>query len=87
MKRSFPALFSGLIVGAALVATVGEATADAPPPVPAHRHYKLAASGEKVYVGPNFCEVAASAQGFYGFHAKVHLTDPGTNDILSESCP
>lgn len=87
MKRSILALLPGLIVGAALVGTVGEATADAPAPVPAHRHYKFVAGGGKVYVGPNFCEVAAAAQGFYGFHAKVHLTDPGTNDVLSEACP
>lgn len=87
MKRSILALIPGLIVGAVLVATVGEAAADAPEPVPPHRHYKLAANGEKVYVGPNFCDIEAAAQGFYGFHHKVHATDPGVNDILSEGCP
>jgi len=86
MKRSILTLLSGLIVGSALLATVGDATADAPGPVGAHRHYRLAANGDKVYVGPNFCDVEAAAQGFYGFHAKVHLTDPGINDILSEGC-
>jgi hypothetical protein len=87
MKRSILTLLSGLIVGAALVGTVGEAAANAPAPVPPHRHYKFAANGEKVYVGPNFCDVDAAAQGFYGFHAKVHVTDPGINDISPEPCP
>jgi hypothetical protein len=87
MKRGLLALISGLIAGSVLVVTVGVAAADAPPPVQPHRHYKFPANGEKVYVGPNFCDGEAAAQGFYGFHARVHVEDPGINDILRESCP
>ncbi len=86
MKRGILALISGSIVGSVLLVTVGVAAADAPPSVAPHRHFKYAANGEKVYVGPNFCDVEAAAQGFYGFHAKVHAQDPGVNDIQSEPC-
>ena len=74
----------GVLVGA-FSAVTPNAFADAPTPVGPHRHYILVAD-EKVYVGPNFCDVDASAQGFYGFHHKVHLTDPGMVDVKSEGC-
>jgi hypothetical protein len=60
--------------------------ADPPASVPAHRHYKYSGSGEKVYVGPNFCDNAATKNGFSNFHRNVHLVDPGINDIWSEPC-
>jgi hypothetical protein len=74
------------IVAGGVANTAIDVSADRPAPIGAHRHYKFAANGDKVYVGPNFCDVDASAQGFYGFHQKVHVTDPGLNDILSEGC-
>jgi hypothetical protein len=80
------ALLLGITVGLGVMATSGRVTADSPAPVPPHRHYKLLASGEKVYVGPRFCDNIAASQGFYRFHQRVHLTDPGINDIKSESC-
>ena len=86
MRSKLVALFAGLAMGASLFVGLGGAQADAPPPIGAHRHFKIAASGEKVYVGPNFCDVSASDQGFYGYHYKVHAKDPGINDILSEGC-
>jgi hypothetical protein len=68
------------------IAIFGHVTADQPAPVCPHRHYKLTNDGEKVYIGPNFCSNAATAEGFSAFHYNVHLTDPGMNDIKSEPC-
>ena len=65
---------------------VGVVQADPPAPVGAHRHFITDSAGNKVYVGPNFCDIDATAQGFAGFHHKVHLTDPGLVDVLSEGC-
>lgn len=80
-----------LLVGVALgvgpaVAGALSVEADKPPPVGAHRHYQVTSSGAKAYIGPDFCEVNASAQGFAAFHHKVHVTDPGSVDVLSEPC-
>ena len=85
------ALLLGITIGLEVTAMSGimisrHVAADSPAPVPPHRHYKYTASGEKLYVGPNFCTNAATAQGFYAFHKNVHLTDPGINDIWSEPC-
>jgi hypothetical protein len=85
------ALLIGITIGLGVIATsgmmmFGHVAADSPAPVPPHRHYKFTAGGEKVYVGPNFCTSAATAEGFYAFHRNVHLMDPGINDIRSELC-
>ena len=81
MKRAIVSL----LVGSGLLASAGVALAAAPIPVGAHRHFILV-NDEKVYVGPNFCELDATEQGFAGFHRKVHLTDPGLVDVKSEGC-
>lgn len=87
MKFRLLSIMAGVaIVAGGIANTAIDVSADKPAPVVPHRHYKFTASGEKVYVGPNFCDVEASAQGFYGFHHNVHLTDPGLNDIHSEAC-
>ena len=85
------ALLLGITIGLEVTAMSGimisrHVAADSPAPVLPHRHYKYTASGEKLYVGPNFCANAATRQGFYAYHRNVHLTDPGINDIRSESC-
>lgn len=80
------AAFGVLMASATLVAGAGAAVAAAPPPVGAHHHYILV-NEAKVYVGPNFCAIPASEQGFAAFHAKVHLTDPGLVDVRAERCP
>jgi hypothetical protein len=85
------ALLLGITIGLEVTAMSGimisrHVAADTPAPVLPHRHYKYTASGEKLYVGPNFCANAATGQGFYAYHRNVHLTDPGMNDIRSESC-
>jgi hypothetical protein len=85
------ALLLGITIGLEVVAMSGimiarHVAADSPQPVSPHRHYKLSASGEKIFVGPNFCTNAATAQGFDAFHRNVHVTDPGMNDIKSEPC-
>ena len=77
---------ASLLIGASLVFVSGEVSAQKPSLVGAHQHF-ITVNGEKVYVGPNFCEVDASAQGFSGFHHKVHLTDPGLVNVNSEGCP
>lgn len=79
MKRTIVSL----LVGSGLLVSAGVALAAAPTPVPAHRHYTLV-NDEKVYVGPNFCELDAAEQGFAGFHHKVHA-DLGL--VESEGCP
>ena len=80
------ALLLGITIGLGVMAISGPVAADTPTPVPAHRHFKYNASGEKVYVGVNFCDNAATADGFSSFHYNVHVIDPGMNDILSEPC-
>jgi len=86
MKARIAALIFGVAFGLALVFGSGAAQADKPPPIGAHRHYVLV-NDSKVYIGPNFCDVDAAAQGFEPFHLKVHVTDPGLVDVLSEGCP
>lgn len=85
-------LASSVVVAAAITFSglsalnAPSASADAPPLVGRHRHYILV-NEEKVYIGPNFCDIAASDQGFAAFHKHVHLTDPGVVDVRSEACP
>ena len=79
-------LVASILITTAAVALTDSASAEAPSPVGAHRHYIFAADGSKVYVGPNFCDIDAAVQGFAGFHHKVHLTDPGLVDVRSEGC-
>ena len=87
MKTRFAALVFGVTFGVSLALGSGAAFADKPGPVPPpHRHYVLV-NDSKVYVGPNFCAVPASEQGWVAFHHKVHVTDPGLVDVLAEGCP
>jgi hypothetical protein len=85
MRRIFVSVSLGV---ALLIAAVLPALAEPAPVVKPHRHY-IIQGGEKVYVGPNFCEVAASDQGFYEFHANVHkgLPELAAVDVKSEPCP
>jgi hypothetical protein len=85
MKTRIAALIFGVTIGTSLVLGSGAALADKPTPVNAHRHY-IMVNGAKVYIGPNFCDIDALAQGFAAFHHHVHLTDPGLIDVLSEPC-
>ena len=87
MKARLFALIFGLVLGLAGVLGPRAAIADQPgPPPQPHRHYILV-DGAKVYVGPNFCEVSESIQGWTSFHYMVHLTDPGLIDVSAEGCP
>lgn len=62
------------------------ASADPAPPVGRHRHYILNGNGERVYVGPDFCNVDATEIGFAQYHARVHVTDPGKVDVRATGC-
>ena len=88
MSNRLIALLAGLAIGLGTVIATGafDAEAGRPAPVSAHRHYVLDSTGSKAYVGPNFCEVEASAQGFAAFHHKVHLKDTGLAEVRSEPC-
>jgi hypothetical protein len=84
------ALLLGITIGLEVTALSGimisrHVAADTPAPVAPHRHYKMTASGEKVYVGPNLCDNATTAQGYYALHRNVHLMDPGIN-YMTEPC-
>jgi hypothetical protein len=76
-------------VGASWMGFWGVAAEDnSPPPVGRHRHYTVT-DGTKTYVGPNFCDNAATDQGFYAFHLNVHVALlPSLNDVVvqSEGC-
>jgi hypothetical protein len=76
-------------VGASWMGFWGVAAEDnSPPPVGPHRHYTVT-DGQKVYIGPNFCDNAATEQGFAAFHHKVHIAvRPSLNDVVvkSEGC-
>ena len=88
MGNRLIALLAGFAIGLGTVVASGglDAEADRPAPVGAHRHYVIDSGDSRVYIGPNFCEVNASAQGFAAFHQKVHVKDPGLVDVLSEPC-
>jgi len=49
-------------------------SAEPAPPVGAHRHWFEAANGEQVWIGPNFCEMDVTRNGFAQFHANVHVS-------------
>jgi hypothetical protein len=79
------AAFVVIVAAIPLTAFVAVADADPAPPVAPHRHYKINGNGGKVYIGPNFCDMDANAQGFYNFHANVH--ENGLSDrVFGEPC-
>ena len=86
MKAKITALITALAVGTVVMLGVGVVEANPPSLVRPHRHYIESSAGEKVYMGPNFCDVTASDQGFAAFHHKVHVKDPGLVDVKSEPC-
>jgi hypothetical protein len=74
-------------VGASWVGFWGVAAeGNSPPLLSAHRHYTLGEDGTKTYVGPNFCENAATDQGFAAFHQNVHAAVIGQDNVLGEKC-
>lgn len=83
MRKTVLGMAAAAVLGVGFF--TGTAYADPAPPVPPHRHY-IVVNGEQVNVGPDFCHVDASANGFAQFHANVHLTDPGTVDVKSGAC-
>jgi hypothetical protein len=78
-------LLLGITIGIGFMAVSRHVAADTPTPVTAHRHFKISDTGEKIYVGPNFCDNDATGDGFANFHRNVHLY-PGMNGIQSELC-
>ena len=84
MKKYIASLALGTAIGIAVVFGSGVVSAAGPTPVGAHRHY-IVVNEERVYVGPNFCELDATAQGFAAFHAQVHLGAPGL-DVQATGC-
>ena len=84
-------LASSVVVAAAITfsgmsaLSAPSASAAAPDLVDRHRHYILV-NEARVYVGPNFCDIAAADQGFAGVHKEVHLKDPGLVDVRNEAC-
>jgi hypothetical protein len=55
------------------------------PIVGPHRHYVIE-DGVKEYIGPNFCDNERNSQGFYNFHANVHLNMTDDRDVRFEGC-
>ena len=85
MKTKLLALVAGIAISSGFVLGAGIVQAEKPAPTPtAHRHYILAGNGEKVYVGPNYCDIQVNDQGFTAFHQKVHVPNIGT--VVSEGC-
>jgi hypothetical protein len=41
-----------------------------------HRHFIITPSGQMVEVGPRFCDMPETGQGFDQFHANVHMGHP-----------
>jgi hypothetical protein len=81
-------LLLGITIGIGFMAASRHVAADTPASVAAHRHFfKSSDTGEKIYVGPNFCNNTATADGFANFHYNVHKAQPGiNNNIQSEDC-
>jgi hypothetical protein len=59
---------------------------NSPPIVGRHRHFTLGEDGTKTYIGPNFCDNAATDQGFAAFHQNVHIAVIGLDNVLGEPC-
>lgn len=89
MRTKILALLAGVAIGLVGVAGAGVVQAEKPDAtgVPLHRHYFFAASGDKVYIGPNICELPMSEQGWAAFHLMVHRGQANENlQIQAESC-
>jgi hypothetical protein len=78
-------------VGTVVALTAGPAMADVPPPVNPHQHFIITPSGELNELGPEVCanqgDRTSDLQGFYGFHAHVHLGVPGQQVFTSAINP
>jgi hypothetical protein len=77
------ALLVGVSIGLGAMAI---SSAEVPEPVRRHRHYTVSASGEKAYIGPNFCDTTITDTGFASFHNNVHLAEPRLSHISGEEC-
>ena len=88
MRPSLRRTIIGAVVGAGIAAAVILPVLAAPaPPVGAHRHFIITASGQKVYVGPNFCEIPTTETGFAQFHANVHRGNPALKAFENPNNP
>jgi hypothetical protein len=74
-------------VGALVALGVAPAAAADVSPVNPHQHFITTPSGELVELGPEVCanqgDGTSDLQGFYGFHAHVHLGTPGQEVFTS----
>ena len=69
MRTKVLALLAGVAIGVTAIAGAGVVQAEKPTTtVPLHMHYFTAANGERVWVGPNVCEMPMSEQGWDAFH-------------------
>jgi hypothetical protein len=85
MKMLWNAVFVLAVAAMPVAAFVSVTSAEPAPPVGRHRHYVIASSGEKVYIGPDFCNMDVTTTGFAQFHANVHLSlNPPA--VLGEAC-
>jgi len=88
MQIAIPSLAA---VGALVAIIAAPAVADVPPPVNPHQHFISTPSGEMVELGPEVCasqgDQTSDLQGFYGFHAHVHLGVPGQEVFTSPINP
>ena len=89
MRTKVFALLAGLALGTAAMVGVGVVQAEKPDFGGAdHRHYFLAGNGEKVYIGPDICDISMSEQGWEAFHLKVHVATAGAKlAVARENCP
>jgi hypothetical protein len=79
------AIFALVLAAIPFTALVTVSSSEPAPPVAPHRHYFIAGNGEKVYVGPDFCNIDATKNGFAQFHANVHISAIPV-DVHGERC-
>ncbi len=85
MRRSFLSLALGFVVLATAVTPALAVPFEGN--IPAHRHFIVSPTGDKLEVGPRVCDDATLQDAFDQFHLNVHRGTPGLDAFNHEHNP